>query len=387
MAHGAGFTLLSFLAVYLSANFELEKSKTAAVVFVRSLFGDKPDYTRQFTFIDVSASKTLVSRADGSGNLPVTDRDALGQLFKAISQGEQTHKLILCDLLFDHETTSDADLGRSMSTVDRLILPSSGKEPAALIPFLKEIITGDPGYRVSSGLYTYDGFFKYQYVSQSGLKTLPLKMFELSRRQTSSYHSGTGLVFLDNKTFANHTILNSRITLQDLSDQEGGTRLVPLNELLALLKVNRKFFYDQYFRAKYVIIGDFENDMHATFLGEMPGSLILTNLFLGLVYGDSQITFAWLSYLFVAFSILAALVIYPFEWMHRMHARLSKTAIGAFLPEAFLIVLLVWLIAFFSFYIFQKYTDVLLISFYLIIIQSKSLKILFEKHVKPVADH
>jgi hypothetical protein len=55
---------------------------------------------------------------------------------------------------------------------------------------------------------------------------------------------------------------------------------------------------------KYVIIGDFEDDVHNTYRGSQPGPLILFNAFLALLHGQHHVSILFLLILYVIYTIL-----------------------------------------------------------------------------------
>ena len=84
--------------------------------------------------------------------------------------------------------------------------------------------------------------------------------------------SGKGIAF-------NSQINNYPLRSSDFID--GDYVKIGLGELLSLLRLSPEVF-DLYLQNKYILIGDFENDRHNTYLNKQPGTLILFNAYLHL---------------------------------------------------------------------------------------------------------
>ncbi len=63
--------------------------------------------------------------------------------------------------------------------------------------------------------------------------------------------------------------------------------------------------YFEELKDKYIIIGDFTSDIHSTYLGDMPGSLILFDTYLTIRSKSINISASWLLLLFLIYLILS----------------------------------------------------------------------------------
>jgi len=85
------------------------------------------------------------------------------------------------------------------------------------------------------------------------------------------------------------------------NDFTGGEYVkIGLGELVSVLELSPEVF-NQYLQNRYLLIGDFENDSHRTYLNQQPGSLILFNAYLHL-HLNRQILSVW--YLIVLYIFL-----------------------------------------------------------------------------------
>ena len=359
--HGAFLLILAILALNIDYNFAPEESQIKSTLFIDDLLSTKSDLSGDYTFIDVSASKVVVPRVDLNGNQALTDRKALSRLFKQISN--KPDQPIICDLLFDIETNQDEEFSKTIKQVNGLILPFSQEGNQVLNPYLRGVNTGYAGYQQSSGLYSSDKLLKYQYSTPSGAATIPLKIVEQISGMTA--RKTLGLLWLKGKVYFNTIIYENYISISDLDAAGGKSKLIPLNEIVDLLEADQKTFYDQFFRGKTIIIGDFSGDLHPTYSGKVPGSLILTNLIIGFLKGDNQLSLSWLLFMLLSFSLLSYLVFYPPIVFEKVINYFKNTPFGSALVEFFTFFLITGFLSLVSFLLFHKHIDVVLISLYL----------------------
>lgn len=385
LLHAVGLLLLATIALNLDYNFATEETEVSNAVFLGNLLGQQVDVTTNFTFINVSGSKVLIPRPDSTGNEAITDRKKLISLFAAISRQKSSAKFILCDLIFDKVTAFDAELERSMNAIPNIVVPYGKEGDTALMPYFKNISTAYAGYKVSSGTQSYNNLLKFQYVADSKMETIPLKLLEIEKKMNSEYR--LGLIWLDKGVYFNNSIFEARIKASDLNRKDGSSLIIPLDEILKLLKANESLFTKQFFDGKNVIIGDFESDQHETYAGTMPGSLILTNLFLGMQSGDNQITLNWIWFMLAMFTILSWLVLFPAPIFQHIDSKLRSTAIGPSLIELLTFCMISWFISLISYLLFHKHIDVFFISIYLTVLSSVRsflVKSKQKKHVKTI---
>jgi hypothetical protein len=121
---------------------------------------------------------------------------------------------------------------------------------------------------------------------------------------------------------------------------------------------------------KFIIIGDFENDMHITYLGRMPGSLILWDAYLSLRNHYVTISFKWLFMLFVFyFSVSYWIIIHPDRKLQEIHQKIKIPFLTKFLIGYISFIGILVLINIISYFYFGTFVSLFYIATYLSFIQ------------------
>lgn len=250
--------------------------------------------------IDTHYAQTLVNEyenTDTIGRVPVTDRRLLLQLLQHLSE-DSTYKYILLDISLSKDVRQEEDttLYHLIASMPRISISMPENEDIAdscLIPK-----TGEVGYYIAQWE---NDFVKYPYL-QNGKKSLPLKMYEDLTGRTITCHG----VFHTDSTLARSSVFltynyTEKYKIHYLEDK-GFIDMIT---------------EDQYAKDKYVLIGDFEEDIHNTYIGELPGVIINYNAYLALIEGH-HLTKTWMFFiLFAAFFLLTyqTLTQSKFTWL------------------------------------------------------------------------
>ena len=121
---------------------------------------------------------------------------------------------------------------------------------------------------------------------------------------------------------------------------------------------------------KFIIIGDFENDVHMTYLGRMPGTLILWNSYLSLYKHHVIISFKWLLMLsFFYFIISYWIIIHPERKLNELHKKIKVPFLTSFLINYVSFVGVMVLINIFSYFYFGTFVSLFYLATYLTFIQ------------------
>ena len=287
-----------------------EKSliKWSSVIRKSLLNRDEKPSVNDFVFIDLAWDKELIPREDGLGEQVITNRERLAKIFNVLKKYPGQYKYIICDVFFQGDSPNDSILQASFVNLKNIIVPShmDGNE------LLK------PKFNVPTGLADYtttdDSFLKYKLDSYDSLKSLPLKMYEDVTGAT--FQKKNLFLFSNGRPSFNSMIIDYRITNNDLSgsDESDTSNLkypvYPLSELL--LFPDSLMFYS-YLKDKYVVIGNFKEDVHSTVLGTMPGTLILLNIYLSLLNGENLVSIYWVLILLTGYFILSWMMFFPFK--------------------------------------------------------------------------
>jgi hypothetical protein len=247
----------------------------------------------EIIFIDVSKSRYLVPlNEDSTENDVVTNRKYLAELFTLLAENENRVKYVLCDVHFDISTPDDSVLIQSISGLKDKFLSIDVYTSGRLNKNRAGIRSATASVYLQS-----DAVYKIPCFGIYGDTLVPFKIYtdldkgNVWKNLLFTWFSGKGIAF--NNQIHNYPLRNS-----DFAD--GNYVKIGLGELVSVLKLSPEVF-NLYLQDRYVLIGDFENDAHNTYLNKQPGTLILFNAYLHLHF-NRQILSVW--YLIILYIFL-----------------------------------------------------------------------------------
>ncbi|SHM75060.1 CHASE2 domain-containing protein [Chitinophaga jiangningensis] len=250
-------------------------------------------------FIDVSASKYLVPlNMDSTENEVITNRKYLAQLFQYIAAHQCRVRYILTDVVFDTPTPDDSALLVSIQALGNKLLAVNSYVADTLQQNILGVRAATATMRLQSG-----AIYKIPFTGSRGDTMVPLKIYLDVHPDGAVVHrfytrfQQAGIAF-------NTQIPEMYLRAHDFT--EGNYPKVSLGELVALMNISPELF-DLYLKNRYILVGDFKNDLHETYLNTQPGTLILFNAFWQLE-SRRQIISVW--YLLVLY-----LFIYVVVWL------------------------------------------------------------------------
>lgn len=273
---------LQFFEAYRQSHWPLESSCLSDSVIMIDTH-----YDQQFVM-----EKDVYSSQE-KGVVPVADREKILKCLEYLKQRNE-YKYILLDIFLDKAVRQDMDstLYKTIASMPRLVLAKPQSIPIADSCMAPK--TGCVQYKIA--LWEND-FVKFPY-SYKGEKSLPLTMYEdLTGRTIKKI----GPFYWDNGLARNSVILTYPDV--DLNERSylGGTDDYTIEDDLENAK------------GKYILIGDFVDDLHNTFLGEIPGTLINFYAFLALIHGHHKIGTGLLFFLLLVYAIPIYLKITNYE--------------------------------------------------------------------------
>lgn len=320
------------------------------ILLKRTLISQEEDTTARFLFIDVSGTKKLVPRVERSGLEMITDRQKIAELLQIVARiSNDEYQYIICDVILDKPSPDDAALSKALATCNKVILPYTFEDGELKPPVFKGTSTGFVGYQKSSGIYASELLIKYPLITMEGQKSLPTVVYEKTQQKT--VEGFLGLALIDGTLSFNNRIIDFPLRQRHLTDAEGNNKVIPLDDLLNLLKIKGResFFFQQFMANKLIVIGDFEYDKHNTVVGEVPGSLILADVYLSMLTGEEKITWYLVLYYIVAFTFLSWLLLFPTWRIKRFHDWCEKYQLGIILGDLALYSVLLLVIVFLAF--------------------------------------
>lgn len=258
--------------------------------FKQSINGNQLHYDHDFIFINVSRDQKLLPDPMDYGDVSITDRNKLAQFFKILADNGNQHYFTLCDIFFEHSTDDDTVLVKQIHRCTKQLFPYHINEDNIQKPVI-EVPLG------LSTFVTYTGnFSKFRLVYNDSLKTTPLIL--LNTLDKKNYHDG----------FPNfQTVLPQYyIQLPDLISKKKYPYF-NLGELLLLSETDS--FYYEFLKGRFIVIGNFDTDIHYSPAGKIAGPLILVNLYLTLRNGDG-VSWWWILFMTVSLSGISYLLFF-----------------------------------------------------------------------------
>jgi hypothetical protein len=296
-----------------------------ASIFKHNILGidPKPD-ERNVIFLDVSKDIITIDDPDFSysdtdsllgAKVTIKDRKKLTTFFKALNANSNKYKYVICDILFDYTSPDDSILKPIVEKTKHLTTTSIFED--------KQFI--QPIFNVSSGCVNYSlindsKFTKIPLLYSDTIKSLPVVVYE--DFTGNKVHKKRFLTYFGDDLAFNTVIpeMYYRATdLRRINDDDKKANFFYLGEI-----ITKKNFFEDYLKGKFIIIGDFTNDNHATYAGTIPGCMILFNTYLTLIKKAPVFSFVWLFILFIIyFSISYFMIVHPEEKLNHLKGKIQ----------------------------------------------------------------
>lgn len=273
-------------------------------------------------FVNVSHDRQLVyinPDDHDAGNTDITDRKKLLQFLRKIEEDQVKYKFIMMDISFDKElkTEYDDSLFHQIAKMPNVVIAHHyyGEDNDQIADPVLRPNVGMSDYRIIGNI---SNFSRYTFL-QKKKPSLALKMYDGINQPTSIKQWGNLPVYFSN----HHLCANSPMlyisgniySIMDLPAAEEDNDMTLFDYAAAysyyedlgadfLLLDWRDWNADM--DGKYIVVGDFENDIHDTYVGKVPGAYITWMAYKYLV-GRHHI----LGWLYILLSIIGyTLVIY-----------------------------------------------------------------------------
>lgn len=242
-----------------------------------------------------------LERVDGKpkGKESVADHRKLLEFLRKLKEYDN-YKYIMLDLYIEKDIAQecDSELISLIESMDRIVVPIP---LGGLEKIDKRLVYHAAMAKYGSTLWEND-FVKYPYYSD-GVKSIPLKMYE----------DITGRTISDYKLLAWDRGIARKNVLLTYEFRELGSPyhlgLGILGDSLEEVKSEGILNKPQKFKDKYILIGDFNEDSHNTFLGEMSGTAINFNAFISLLHGKHRPSLPMILVMYVIFTGLVYLTL------------------------------------------------------------------------------
>ena len=229
----------------------------------------------------------------------VTDHRKLLTFLRKLKEYDN-YKYIMLDLYIEKNIAQecDSELISLIESMERIVVPIP---LGGLEKIDKRLVSHAAMAKYGSTLWESD-FVKYPYFSDD-VKSIPLKMYEeVTGRTISDYK----LLAWD-RGIARKNVLLTYEFREHLFPYHLGKGI--LGGSLAGIQSEGILNKPQKFKDKYILIGDFNEDSHDTFLGKMSGTAINFNAFISLLHGKHRPGLPMILVLYVIFTGLVYLTL------------------------------------------------------------------------------
>ena len=239
-------------------------------------------------FINVSYDKELVNvngaGPDGVlGNTSITDRNKLYELLKILKE-DSGYKYIVLDIMFDPNEISSADssLFSLIQSMNNVVIIRDDNIPVPSTTLMNKSALADYFATITA-----TNFVRYQFLDKNESRYIPLKVYEdlygdvefeaHGFKFIPFYTSGGKLCYnscfiaFDSEHFSTYNKVSKDYSSIDYYNL--GSDL--LNYPFMQQESARKERITTLAKDKYVFVGNFNEDIHDTYMGPRPGSLIL----------------------------------------------------------------------------------------------------------------
>ena len=300
-------TLFSYLVANsihpMAGEYAAQKQIADFKKFLGVQMGNVPD---SILFINVCYDKELVPYEEEGmpvGDMVITNRQKLLQLLTAAKEANN-YRYIFLDVIFEKgtETPFDSALFQTIASMDRIVIPEHKGTPLAS-PLLNAK-TANADYSVTWQQLT---FAHYQFLHEDSVPSVALRMYA-DRNHLEGHgikpHWG-GLWYTDNGRLCQNgaTLFMNVVVNGSLLDEEGQVRERNYIYLGAdLLEMDSVIPVKEQIAGKLLVIGDFNSDMHTTYVGPQPGSAACLNAYIMLMKGKHIVNWWNILVLFIIYT-------------------------------------------------------------------------------------
>ncbi|MGK0364880.1 MAG: hypothetical protein ACI85O_001940 [Saprospiraceae bacterium] len=333
----------------------------------KTVFGiDPKPRPDEVLFIDISDNKTVIPKLDEFGEYNeysgrvVVNRAHLAELLSIIQPYKERIKHIFININFEDETPADSIfLSQAESLRDKILTAARLDEEGNFVKSHFDLPYALATYEATQGL-----FMKYRLFYHDTLKTVPLALYE--NIDNKKLERGLFFTRISGKTALRAPIVDFQIRPIDMkpaSDLVSETYTAQsLSTLLSLREFMDPEDFAAFFQDRLIIIGDFENDIHQTVFGSVPGSLVIYNSYLTLKKEAYHISAAWIIFLLLSFWFLSYTAFVGIE-IQKISGLFKKnpTGLEGTVTESFVLIVITIL----SYAIFDIHINILILILYL----------------------
>lgn len=257
--------------------------------------------TNDALFVNVAYDKQLVDKIDdfgiATGNIDITDRSKLLSLLRLLHKSD-AYKYIILDIRFEK--------GYNAPGVDSVLFAEILSMRNIVVANHSDIIIADSSLMRKAAISDYNAtitktnFARYQY-RRDNLETIPLYTYhELTGNTIERY----GLFYLSNHRLCYNSLF-VHFPIAQWNEYDENQSKVYYNLGADILDNYSENDIGDLTEGKYVIIGDMVEDVHDTYSGVKPGSVITFYSFQELLRGRHYVNYWMILFLAVLFFLIS----------------------------------------------------------------------------------
>ena len=339
---------------------------------------DKPP-RNDLLFINTSYDNMLIDRLDDDGfqigNQVITDREKLARLFEIMRNSNSNHKYVICDIFFKDPSPYDSALNENLINLNNIIIPYHLGTDNKIDEPIFNINKGFSDYNIIEG-----SFLKYSLMQLDSLPSLPLKMY--MDLYNASFSSKGIISRMNGKPAFNTIIIDFKVRYYDINENlsQESYPYVNLGEFISL----PDSVISNTIKDRIVMIGDLqERDIHQTLVGNMPGVIILLNIFLTLKESENLIKPLFLFILFITYFLISLDVFSEKNILERKYIKkLSRHRVGKFFARLFKYIVYLIISSVIIYILYNIHINILIMAIYFKLVDSLLTKIRSRKKDK-----
>lgn len=325
--------LMTGVGVFVATWFYINSYYTLAIeddllsretFFIHRLLNHKPKLNKKFVFISTGKDLNLIDDTAGYGNIAATDRYKLFKLLQAINKANAKPEYVLLDLQFYYPYTYSVDdsvqvlvkqsnvpfFFPNKSVDDSLSAEIKKNSRTAISVLLENDTIQRPMYPGNYGIAdykTYGAFLNKFRVCYHDLKAISMPGLLHQQIDGASYGGNRLVSFCNNQLCFNYIWPEYYYDESDVK-ADSTYQEYHIGSLLPLL--NDAATVRSLFKGKVILVGNFEDDVHDTPAGKIPGTIVLADIYLSLLNGKHLVPWLWVVFMVIMFAILSYMAIY-----------------------------------------------------------------------------
>lgn len=303
---GHAFVLMVLTAFWMNTDYTYGDEELLvqwSSVLKRVVFNiDEDPPKKDYLFVNLAYEKALIPLESGLGNEVITDRGKLASFFDILKRNQEQVKFTVCDVFLQGTSENDSLLEGSVKGIKNIVFPTHYSDDNTVEALDVNVPHGIADYRITG---EGEGFIKFKLFQNDSLSTIPVYMFEkiTGRKITGS----NGIFWEKSRPVLNSVVIDYQLRSHELFEQSE----YPVVNLSELLVLPENVIVNEFLKDRIVLMGDFNNDVHETIFGPMPGTLILLNVYLTLKGNHHLLSLSWIIFIIAGYMIFSRLMLFP----------------------------------------------------------------------------